>query len=277
MLRLERPLIVLDVETTGVDVEKDRVVSLAWCKLGEGGNAKIHHYLVNPYRAIPPEATAVHGITDDMVANAKMFDTLAPLCAAHWAGSDVAGFNARSFDLPLLQAEFRRVCVAWPFDGAKTVDVFRVYNRMEPRTLGAACRHYLGEEHHDAHDAAGDVARTVQVLQAQAERYGATSLDALAALERDPSWLDSDGKLRMVNGVTVVGFGKWQGKPLSQVDHGYLAWCLAKDFPADFHQLLIEELARRWGISEAEVIGRLNLEAEAAAVAFHRRAQGGAA
>lgn len=247
MLKLERPLVVLDVETTGVDVEKDRVISLAWGKFEGGTNDAIQEYLFHPGMEIPPESTAVHGITNDDVAEAMPFFHWAKDFARQWAGCDVCGFNARSFDLPVLKREFEHAGVPWPFEGAKVVDPYRVYNRMEPRTLGAACRHYLGREIENAHEAAADVLHTVEVLMAQAERYGVTSIDDLAALERDPSWVDEGGKLRMLNGVVVVNFGKWSGTPLSQVPESYLRWVLAQDFPEDFCIKVRCELGQRRG------------------------------
>jgi DNA polymerase-3 subunit epsilon len=157
-------------------------------------------------------------------------------------GRDVAGFNCRSFDVPMLSAEFKRAGIVWPTPDVKIVDVFKVYNRKEPRTLGAAVRHYCGREHEDAHNATADVMACLDVLEEQAKRYGVSTLDELAALERDPSWLDQDGKVAWVGDVACIGFGKWAGRPLSQVDPGYLSWMLKQDFPADTKSIIAAAL-----------------------------------
>lgn len=239
-LNLTRPLIVLDVETTGVDVERDRIVSLAWAT--QDGTALELRF--NPGFPIPPEASAIHGITDDDVRDCPAFPGEAARIAQAWHGADLAGFNLRSFDVPILRAEFRRAGFAdWPGADTRVIDAYRVYNRMEPRTLEAACRHYLGEELQNAHSAKADVEACVRVLQEQARRYGASTLAELEALERDPSWIDTDGKVRWQGDVAVIGFGKWNGKPLAQVDPGYLRWVMGQDFPADFKAIINDALA----------------------------------
>lgn len=244
-LTLQRPLIVLDVETTGVDVEKDRVVSLAWATM----DGVAHELRFNPGFPIPPEASAIHGITDDDVCDCPAFPGEAGRIAQAWHGADLAGFNLRSFDVPILRAEFRRAgFVDWPGADTRIVDAYRIYNRMEPRTLEAACRHYLGEELQNAHSAKADVEACVRVLQVQAKRYGASTLAELEALERDPSWVDAEGKFKRVNGVVIITIGqKWAGKPLAQVDTGFLEWMVGPKakFADDTRAVVLAELARR--------------------------------
>lgn len=239
-LRLTRPLIVLDLETTGTDVNNDRIVEISMLMRGTDNKATMR---LNPGIPIPAEASAVHGITDDDVANKPSFSDLAPAIIGFLNGADITGFNVRSFDVPLLTSEFRRVNITWPPADVQIVDVFRIYNRMEPRTLSAAVRHYLGREHDGAHGADADVMACSVVLDQQSNIYGAATLAELEALERDPDWLDQDGKIRWrSDDVAVIGFGKYQGLPLGKVDLGYLEWMLRQEFAPDVKQIIKDAL-----------------------------------
>lgn len=233
-LTLTKPLIIFDLETTGVDVENDRIVSLALHR-SDGAARELRF---NPGRPIPPEATAVHGITDADVAACPSFGSVAQGVLLWFHGHDVAGFNVRHFDVPLLSAEFRRAGITWPTPDVAIVDAFRIYNRKEPRTLGAAMRHYCGREHDDAHNATADVQACLDVIMEQAKRYDASTVAELAALEKDADWLDQDGRIKWQGDVAVIGFGKWQGRPLSQVDRSYLQWMLGQDFGAEVKAII---------------------------------------
>src|ERR1044072_604288 len=160
-LKLERPLVVFDLETTGVDVNNDRIVSLAVHVVGSPHDAE---YRLNPGRPIPAEATAVHGIGDLDIVGCPTFNDICGRLIQIFEGCDVAGFNCPHFDVPMLSAEFRRAGITWPTPDVKIVDVFKVYNRKEPRTLAAAYRHYLGQELENAHNATVDVMACLDVL-----------------------------------------------------------------------------------------------------------------
>jgi len=237
MLDLTRPLAVFDLETTGVDVGVDRVVSIGIIRLGGASTEEDElarlAYLLNPGRPIPPEATAVHGIRDKDVAACPVFADVARGIHRELLGCDLAGFNVKSFDVPMLAAEFRRVGITWPAEGQRIVDAFRVYNRMEPRTLQAAARYYAKTEHTEAHSAMADAEMTAQILLEQAKLYGVSDIEALRQLERDPEWLDEEGKVKWQGDVAVLNFGKWSGTPLAKVERGYLDWMLRQDFPSD--------------------------------------------
>lgn len=251
-LKLTRDLIFFDLETTGVDVERDRIVSLGMLRMGGNGfRGPATERLFNPGVPIPAQASAIHGIFDADVAHEPSFASGAAAIVAELAGCDVAGFNVRNFDVPMLSAEFRRAGITWPGPDVVIVDAFRIYNRKEPRTLEAAARHYLGEEHHDAHNATADVIACARVLIEQAGRYGAPTLAELVALERDPEWVDSDGKIRWQGTVPVIGFGKWAGRPLAQVDAGYLDWMLGQNFPADTKAIIRDALRGVYPIRSA--------------------------
>jgi DNA polymerase-3 subunit epsilon len=195
--------------------------------------------LVNPGVPIPPEATAVHQITDADVADAPMFEELARTILDQLAGCDLAGFNVLRFDVPMLMEELLRAGVAWDTRDVRIVDVQRLFHRMEPRDLSAAVAFYLGRPHHGAHDAMGDVEATADVLVAQLQRYPQlpTSIDELGTLsgDRDRS-PDPAGKLKFdASGTVCINFGKYQGWSLENVgrnDPGYIDWFLNRsDFP----------------------------------------------
>ncbi|MDM7914436.1 MAG: 3'-5' exonuclease, partial [Candidatus Eisenbacteria bacterium] len=170
-LNLDRPLVFLDTETTGTDLNQDRIVQIALVKLYPDGRREEFESLVNPEMPIPREAQAIHGITDGDVALAPPFRRIAPTIALFCRGCDLAGFNLGRFDVPLLRAEFQRAGHAWDLDGVRVVDVQRIYHAMEPRDLSAARRYYCGCEHEGAHGAMADTRVTLEVLLAQLERY----------------------------------------------------------------------------------------------------------
>jgi DNA polymerase-3 subunit epsilon len=228
-LTLARPLAVLDVEATGVDVSIDRVVEVAVVRVGPGGGRTVFHSRVNPGIPIPPAAASVHGITDDDVAGCPPFAAVAPDLLQFLAGADPAGFGICRFDLPLLAAEFNRAGLDFPLAGRAVVDALAVFHRHERRDLAAAVRLYLGREHARAHSALADAEAALAVLDAQVARYALppTPADLHAAL------IDGDvaGRLRKgPDGRVVLGFGKHARRPLADVAHtdpSYLTWVLA--------------------------------------------------
>lgn len=169
-MRLTRPLITFDLETTGVSVYSDRIVQFAAVKLYPDGRVTEWQTLVNPKRPVPEGATAVHGITDAMVQDAPSFWDLSRKLERAFAGCDIAGFNVVRFDWPMLEQEFKRVGVAPPEVGA-VVDAMKVFHRFAPRNLDAASRQYLGRPHEKAHEALSDARATLEILKAQVERH----------------------------------------------------------------------------------------------------------
>lgn len=158
------------------------------------------------------------------------------------------GGDGRTFDVPMLSAEFRRVGVTWPKPDLVQVDVRRVWERQEPRTLAAAVTRWLGIAEYDGHRAISDASKTLAVLQEMAKRYGVRDAAGLADLERDPDWVDSEGKFKMVNGVVTITIGqKWKDKPLSVVDDRFLGWMLSPKatFAEDTKEIVRAELERR--------------------------------
>lgn len=168
-MKLIRPLVVFDLETTGVSVYTDRIVQMAFIKVKPDGTTTEWQTLVNPGREIPPGATAVHGITDEMVRDAPRFRDVARKVQGGIAGCDLAGFNAARFDWPMLAAEFRRVGI--DTEEPVIVDAMKVFYRFAPRNLAAAVETYLGRAHEGAHDALSDARATLEVLRAQMKAH----------------------------------------------------------------------------------------------------------
>ena len=238
-LTLGRPLAVIDLESTGTDPVADRVVEVAVLALSPCGAEESFESRVNPLRPIPAAATAVHGIADADVRGAPTFAALAPDLVRRLEGCDLAGFGITGFDLPLLCAECARAGVPFALAGRAVLDALVVYRRHEARTLSAAVAFYLGREHAGAHAAAADARAAAAVLDAQVGRYGLPA--APPALHAALAGLDVAGKFRRgEGGAVVIGFGKYVGRPLTDVartDPDYLAWVLTRPFLPDVHEL----------------------------------------
>ena len=244
-LQLTRSIVMLDLETTGLDVETDRILEIAmvriYPKLQQLERMNLHTYL-NPEIPIDPEATAVHGISIDDVRDKPTFRAIAPQVVRMLIDADVMGYNARAFDVPILQRQLKECGHTWDLEGVRIVDPMRIMKAQEqPYTLAAALHRYTGREPVDAHSAYADVMTTAEVLRAQIRRYGACTVDALVLAARKPNWLDDDGKILDDCGTAVFGFGGHQGEPLC--DHlDYCHWMLGKDFPDDTKRVIREVL-----------------------------------
>jgi DNA polymerase-3 subunit epsilon len=250
-LRLEAPLTFLDLEATGTFPETDRIVEIAAITLHPEGRVVRYQSFVNPELPIPPEATLVHGITDDDVRAAPTFRALSSGLLRALTGRDIAGFNVGRYDLKLLAAEFRRVGLAYDPEQVRVVDVMRIYHRHERRDLGAAVGFYLGEQH-DGHRAIRDVEATIRVLDAQLTRYAlAASVPELEAYCRNqsPDWLTRDGRIAWRNNLACITFGKHAGASLQTLvsdQPDYLQWILQSEFANDVKYLISEALAGRF-------------------------------
>ncbi|HOP42894.1 MAG TPA: 3'-5' exonuclease [Flavobacteriales bacterium] len=234
-LKLERPLAVFDLETTGVRIGSDRIVQIGVVKLMPDGRRLPWQTLVRPGIPIPPEATAVHGISDADVADAPPLESIAGELLELLAGCDLSGFNVLRFDLPFLAEELHRVGVHWDTTRLRVVDVQRIFHKMEPRDLSAALRFYCGKEHGGAHDALADVEATADVLLAQVQRYADLpgDVDGLGEFSGDRLRApDAAGKLQYdEQGQVCLAFGKYRGWSLEQIgrnDPGYLQWLMTK-------------------------------------------------
>jgi DNA polymerase-3 subunit epsilon len=230
LLRLTKPLAVLDCESTGLDPEKDRIIQLAITIHYEHRDPIAWASLVNPGIPIPQN---VHGLTDADVKDAPTFARIAPALAPKLLNVDIAGYHV-TFDIAFLRVEFRRCNVDWPWAGT-IIDGLQVFRKKEPHSLVNAYKRYVDPNGFgSAHDAGADVAATADVLLAQLKAYPdlPRNVEQLSAY-CFPGRLDASGKFRMVNGVAICTFGKHKDKALKDVPRDYLDWLLANDFPAD--------------------------------------------
>jgi DNA polymerase-3 subunit epsilon len=246
-LKLERPVIVLDLETTGVDPRNDRILEISVMKIFPGDESdtapepEVKTKRVNPGIPIPAGATAIHGITDSDVAGEPGFAQLAKSMLAFLEGSDFIGFGLRRFDLPMLEAEFKRVGHKFDWRSRHVIDAKEIFHAREPRTLSAAYALYCGGELQSAHTAEADMLATRDVLIGQLERYDdlpaeIALLAKIGAPEADPDAFDGQGKLKWIAGEVVINFGKSRGKSLRELagsDRGMLQWILRGDFEDD--------------------------------------------
>ncbi len=257
LLRLTRPLVVTDTETTGVKTDVDRIVELSFqVWTAEDGLKSEWRSLINPGIPIPAEATKIHEITNEVMKNCRecggrndehgpiaerahafkpipTFAQLAKKLAHDFSDCDFAGKNVR-FDLRILAAEFRRAGVAWSYAEARIVDAERLEQIAVPRTLSHLHEKYVGHKHDGAHGALADVQASTAVIAAQLRTHDALprDLDQLHELQWD-GWIDPDGRFRFKNGVPVVTFGKYAGQPMSSVMPDYWQFILRSDFPPD--------------------------------------------
>ena len=248
-LQLTRPIVCFDLETTGIDPASDRIVEISILRVEPDGTRLARTRRINPGRPIPSEATAVHGIRDEDVADAPSFGQIAKGLLELLDGADLAGFNVSRFDIPLLDREFRDCELDLGLDRRHVVDAMTIFHRMEPRDLSAATHFYLNREHTGAHEAEADVAASFEILKAQLARYAElpNTVDALDAwLRRVPeNAADQSGKFVHEDGRVVFNFGKHKGKPLAEVATSapdYLQWILGTDFPDDAKQFVRDAL-----------------------------------
>lgn len=236
-LKLKRPIVFFDLETTGVDVARDRIVEISILKLHPDGKKDIKTRRVNPLIPIPKEASEVHGIYDDDVKDEPSFKALAKSLVQFIGNSDLAGYNSNKFDVPLLVEEFLRVGVDFDIDNRNLVDVQNIFHKMEQRTLVAAYKFYCGKELINAHSAEADNTATYEVLEAQIERYEELENDVefLAEFSRRTNNVDLMGRIVFnEEGVEVFNFGKHKGRAVVEVlerEPSYYNWMMDGDFP----------------------------------------------
>lgn len=235
-LRLKNPIVFFDLETTGLDVVKDRIVEISYVKAYPDGHEESKTIRLNPGRPIPAESTAIHHITDDDVKDCPSFKRVAQELASVFKGSDLAGFNSSKFDLPVLVEEFCRADVDIDLTRAKMVDVQTIFHKMEPRNLAAAYRFYCGAELNGAHGAAADTKATYEVLKAQLDRYPElkNDVDFLSRFSSRQRNVDPAGRVVFDDaGNELINFGKYKGRNLDEVlrtDPGYYGWIMSADF-----------------------------------------------
>jgi DNA polymerase-3 subunit epsilon len=237
-ISLKKPLCVFDLETTGLQITKDRIVQIAIIKILPDGSKKDLNLIVNPEMVIPQEVIDIHGITNERAAKSPTFKELAPQIISFIGDSDLAGFNSNKFDIPVLAEEFLRVNAKFDLSQRAFIDVQNIFHKMEQRTLVAAYKFYCGKTLENAHDAMHDTIATWEVLEKQIEQYELnTNVQALADLSRagNHKILDMAGRIALnENNEVVYNFGKHKGKTIENIaktEPGYYGWMLEADFP----------------------------------------------
>ena len=253
-LNLKNPIVFFDLETTGINISRDRIVELSFLKIHTNGEEEIKSKRVNPEMPIPAESTAIHGITDEDVKDCPTFKQIAKSLAAQIEGCDLAGFNSNRFDVPMLAEEFLRAGIDFDMGKRKFIDVQIIYHKKEPRTLAAAYKFYCDKELIDAHSAEVDTIATYEILKSQLERYPDLVNDIDELSKEFGSFnnnVDFAGRIVLNDkGVEVFNFGKHRGKPVADVlkrEPSYYSWMMDGDFPLNTKQVITKIRLREMG------------------------------
>ena len=263
-LQIERPLAVVDVETTGTWPKHDRIVQIAFATVQPNLSIAEDDTLINPEMPIPAEATSIHGINDEAVVGAPTFRSKASSLSQALAGHDFIGYNF-GFDRDMLQSEFNRSNVPFSFTGARVIDPLILWQRLEPRSLRDAATRFIGSQPGYSHRADADIDTTVRVLISQLRDHGGTeqlpkSVKGLSSvrIDRDTNSLDAGGKIKWRDGAARLNFGKHRGLKLQEIrdQHpGYLEWILTGDFPDDVKEIISSALAGNYPL-EPMIVNR---------------------
>jgi len=249
-LKLVRSIAFIDVETTGVNPYSDRIVELSVLKIHPDGKEEYKSHRVNPEMPIPAETTSIHGITDADVAQEPTFRQYARSVRDFLEDCDIAGFNVIRFDLPFLEAEFRRAGIEFSRQGRYLIDSQVIYHKREPRGLEAAYKRYCGKEMLNAHSAEGDAKASAEILDGQLEAYNDLPRDVSALCRLcytvDESYIDTEGKFIWVGGEAVCNFSKkHRGRNLRDIaaeDPSFLSWIAGADFSPEVRTIAARAL-----------------------------------
>ncbi len=245
-LNLKRPIIFFDLETTGVDTSKDRIVEISMVKVMPDGERITKTRRINPEMHIPESSTAIHGIKDEDVKDCPTFGQVSRSLAQFIEGCDFGGFNSNRFDIPVLVESFMRAGVEIDFKRRSFVDVQNIFHKKEQRTLVAAYKFYCDKDLTDAHSAEADTVATYEVFLAQLERYDDLpgDIEGLAAFSTHNQAADFAGRILIdESGVEVFGFGKFKGESVAAVfdrEPSYYAWMMNGDFPLYTKKVITE-------------------------------------
>ncbi|MDQ2863106.1 MAG: 3'-5' exonuclease [Bacteroidota bacterium] len=248
-LQLKRPLVFIDLETTGTNLSTDRIVEIAIVKIAPDGTKSVKQKFINPQMPIPKGSIEIHGITDDKVKDAPTFKQVANELKQFIDDADFSGYNSNRFDVPLLMEEFLRAGLDIDMTNRRMLDVQHIFHMMEKRTLEAAYKFYCEKDLTDAHSAEADATATWEVLEAQLTRYQhlGNNLDTILQFTGEEKYVDFARRFVMDNDVEVFNFGKHKGRPVVEVlkaEPQYYDWMMKGDFPLHTKQKLTEILNR---------------------------------
>lgn len=245
MIKLTKPIVFFDLETTGVSITSDKVVQIAITKIFPNGEIVNKSKLINPERQIPKEATEVHGITDDMVKDAPTFKQIAKALKDEFDGCDIGGFNSDNFDIPLLSTEFEKCGIVFPDDDVCPIDVLKIERIVNSHKLGETFKRYTGNDLENAHDASADteatrivlehqIPRLIEILKQEIEDFdGKLTPEIIDKFcQGENQRFDFSGKTYIKDGIVCWSFGKCKDKNVLD-DKNYLNWVLANDFPLE--------------------------------------------
>ena len=254
-LNLKNPLVFFDLETTGTNINSDRIVEICYLKVYPNGNEESKTMRINPEMHIPEASSAVHGIYDADVADCPTFKEVAKNIANDIEGCDLAGFNSNRFDIPLLAEEFLRAGVDIDMMKRKFIDVQVIFHKLEQRTLSAAYKFYCDKNLEDAHTAEADTRATYEVLMAQLDHYPDVLENDMKFLADFSSYnknVDFAGRIVYnEQGVEVFNFGKYKGMPVAEIlkkDIGYFGWLMQGDFTLNTKNVLTKIRLRETGL-----------------------------
>lgn len=236
-LKLKKPIVFFDIESTGINVANDRIVEIAFLKVYPDGSRESRLQRINPEIPIPPQSTEIHGICDEDVANSPTFRQVAKDFAKLIEGCDLGGYNSNKFDIPMLAEEFLRAEVDVDLKRHSAVDVQVIFHKMEQRTLSAAYKFYCKKDLENAHTAEADTLATFEILDAQIGRYDNLEgdIEKLSEFSSHSKNVDFAGRIVYNDkNVPVFNFGKYKGQPVADVlsrDSGYYGWMMRGDFP----------------------------------------------
>ena len=252
-LKLTRPLAVMDIETTGLNPQEDRIIEISIIKLFPDGKEEILNSLINPERSIPAESTQIHKITDADVIVKPTFNEFAQKVIDFIRDCDLCGFQIAKFDLSVLESEFNRAGVNYLRDGIKIIDVLKIYHKLEPRDLSSAYLKYCGKFLSGAHRSENDARAVIEILEAQLEKHdflpkGISELHEFCN-PKDSSWIDEEGKLTWLNGKAAINFGKHRGRTLEEIyknEPDYFKWILNTDFSSKVKEIIKEAMTGKF-------------------------------
>lgn len=245
-LKLSRPIIFFDLETTGTDILKDRIVELSYLKVYPDGHREIKSRRINPEMHIPEQSTAIHKISDADVASEPTFRQISKALLEIFDDCDIAGFNSNKFDVPLLMEEFGRAGLNFDTTGRRFIDVQNIFHKMEQRTLVAAYKFYCGKDLTEAHSAKADTEATYEVLLSQIDRYPEmrNDVDSLAEFSRIGRNIDLAGRIILDDeDEPVFNFGKHKGKRLREIwnrEPSFFDWMIQGSFPKNTKDVLLQ-------------------------------------